>query len=153
MAKVGLENDTLKQPKCPSNWEYSTGQRQLLDIQSGEQMDRLSFSAQSPKVLRTKSSKTLWNIVSECFSFVANRYRFDTEEPLPDIARTSSSLRNLVNYSFPKLPKLHILPILPSLPNTHAVRVRWKPFRSPAQLSAIPFSVIPMWLLVIHVGK
>ena len=45
MAKVGLENDTLKQPKCPSNWEYSTGQRQLLDIQSGEQMDRLSFSA------------------------------------------------------------------------------------------------------------
>ena len=47
MAKVGLENDTLKQPKCPSNWEYSTGQRQLLDIQSGEQMDRLSFSAQN----------------------------------------------------------------------------------------------------------
>ena len=43
MAKVGLENDTLKQPKCPLNWEYSTGQRQLLDIQSGEQMDRLSF--------------------------------------------------------------------------------------------------------------
>ena len=43
MAKVGLENDILKQPKCPSNWEYSTGQRQLLDIQSGEQMDRLSF--------------------------------------------------------------------------------------------------------------
>ena len=49
MAKVGLENDTLKQPKCPSNWEYSTGQRQLLDIQSGEQMDRLSFSAQTKK--------------------------------------------------------------------------------------------------------
>ena len=49
MAKVGLENDTLKQPKCPSNWEYSTGQRQLLDIQSGEQMDRLSFSAQRTK--------------------------------------------------------------------------------------------------------
>ena len=46
MAKVGLENDTLKPPKCPSNWEYSTGQRQLLDIQSREQMDRLSFSAQ-----------------------------------------------------------------------------------------------------------
>ena len=45
MAKVGLENDTLKPPKCPSNWEYSTGQRQLLDIQSGKQMDRLSFSA------------------------------------------------------------------------------------------------------------
>ncbi|MBP3419989.1 MAG: hypothetical protein J6K74_05335, partial [Marinifilaceae bacterium] len=45
MAKVGPENDTLKQPKCPSNWEYSTWQRQLLDIQSGEQMDRLSFSA------------------------------------------------------------------------------------------------------------
>ncbi len=49
MAKVGLENDTLKQPKCPSNWEYSTGQRQLLDIQSGEQIDRLSFSAQRTK--------------------------------------------------------------------------------------------------------
>ena len=49
MAKVGLENDTLKPPKCPSNWEYSTGQRQLLDIQSGEQMDRLSFSAQTKK--------------------------------------------------------------------------------------------------------
>ena len=49
MAKVGLENDTLKPPKCPSNWEYSTGQRQLLDIQSGEQMDRLSFSAQNRK--------------------------------------------------------------------------------------------------------
>ena len=47
MAKVGLENDTLKQPKCPSNWEYSTGQRQLLDIQSREQVDRLSFSAQN----------------------------------------------------------------------------------------------------------
>ena len=47
MAKVGLENDTLKQLKCPSNWEYSTGQRQLLDIQSGEQMDRVSFSAQN----------------------------------------------------------------------------------------------------------
>ena len=47
MAKVGLENDTLNPPKCPSNWEYSTGQRQLLDIQSGEQMDRLSFSAQN----------------------------------------------------------------------------------------------------------
>ena len=27
MAKVGLENDTLNPPKCPSNWEYSTGQR------------------------------------------------------------------------------------------------------------------------------
>ena len=54
MAKVGPENDTLKQPKCPSNWEYSTGQRQLLDIQSGEQMDRLSFSAQ-----RTKDSRQL----------------------------------------------------------------------------------------------
>ena len=25
MAKVGLENDTLKPSKCPSNWEYSTG--------------------------------------------------------------------------------------------------------------------------------
>ena len=50
MAKVGLENDTLKQPKCPSNWEYSTGQGQLLDIQSGGQMDRLSFSAQRMKV-------------------------------------------------------------------------------------------------------
>ena len=49
MAKVGLENDTLKPPKCPSNWEYSTGQRQLLDIQSGEQMDRLSFSAHETK--------------------------------------------------------------------------------------------------------
>ena len=49
MAKVGLENDTLKPPKCPSNWEYSTGQRQLLDIQSGEQMDRVSFSAQRTK--------------------------------------------------------------------------------------------------------
>ncbi|MBQ6988381.1 MAG: hypothetical protein IJN45_04450 [Alistipes sp.] len=49
MAKVGLENDTLKLPKCPPNWEYSTGQRQLLDIQSGEQMDRLSFSAQTKK--------------------------------------------------------------------------------------------------------
>ena len=47
MAKIGLENNTLKQPKCPSNWEYSTGQRQLLDIQSREQMDRLSFSAQN----------------------------------------------------------------------------------------------------------
>ena len=45
MAKVGLENDTLNPPKCPSNWEYSTGQRQLLDIQSREQMDRLSFYA------------------------------------------------------------------------------------------------------------
>ena len=45
MAKVGLKNDTLRSPKCPSNWEYSTGQRQLLDIQSGEQMDRLSFWA------------------------------------------------------------------------------------------------------------
>ena len=45
MAKVGLENDTMGQPKCPSNWGYSTGQRQLLDIQSGGQMDRLSFSA------------------------------------------------------------------------------------------------------------
>ena len=32
--------------KCPSNWGYSTGQRQLLDIQSGEQMDRVSFFAQ-----------------------------------------------------------------------------------------------------------
>ena len=50
MAKVGLENDTLRPPKCPSNWEYSTGQRQLLDIQSGEQMDRLSFSAPKLKV-------------------------------------------------------------------------------------------------------
>ena len=50
MANVGLENDTLNPPKCPSNWEYSTGQRQLLDIQSGEQMDRLSFSAQNPTV-------------------------------------------------------------------------------------------------------
>ena len=64
-----------------------------------------------------------------------------------------SSLRNLVNYSSLKLPKLHILPILPSLPSTHAERVRWKPFRSPAQLSAISFSVIPMWLLIIHAGK
>ena len=50
MAKVGLENDTLTPPKCPSNWEYSTGQRQLLDIQSREQMDRLSFSAPRIKV-------------------------------------------------------------------------------------------------------
>ena len=50
MAKVGLENDTLNPPKCPSNWEYSTGQRQLLDIQSREQMDRLSFSAPRMKV-------------------------------------------------------------------------------------------------------
>ncbi len=49
MVKVGLENDTLKQPKCPSNWEYNTGQRQLLDIQSGEQMDRVSFSARRNK--------------------------------------------------------------------------------------------------------
>ncbi len=49
MAKVGLENDTLRPPKCPSNWEYSIGQRQLLDIQSGEQMDRLSFSAHETK--------------------------------------------------------------------------------------------------------
>ena len=47
MAKVGLENDTLKLPKCPSNREYSTGQRQLLDIQSRAQMDRHSFSAQN----------------------------------------------------------------------------------------------------------
>ena len=52
MAKVGLENDTLKQPKCPSNWEYSTGQRQLLDIQGREQMDRLSFSAQRRKAVQ-----------------------------------------------------------------------------------------------------
>ena len=51
MAKVGLENDTLKQPKCPSNWEYSTGQRQLLDIQSGELMDRLSFPAQRTAII------------------------------------------------------------------------------------------------------
>ena len=49
MAKVGLENDTLNPPKCPSNWEYSTGQRQLTDIQSREQMDRVSFSAQNEK--------------------------------------------------------------------------------------------------------
>ena len=56
MAKVGLENDTLKPPKCPSNWEYSTGQRQLLDIQSGEQMDRVSFSA--PRMKVSESSET-----------------------------------------------------------------------------------------------
>ena len=60
MAKVGLENDTLKQPRCPSNWEYSTGQRQLLDIQSGEQMDRLSFSAQIVQIKRDKVTKNLF---------------------------------------------------------------------------------------------
>ena len=52
MKKVGLENDTLNPPKCPPNWEYSTGQRQLLDIQSGEQMVRLSFSALEIKHLQ-----------------------------------------------------------------------------------------------------
>ena len=61
MAKVGLENDTLKQPKCPSNWEYSTGQRQLLDIQSGEQMDRLPFSA--PNQVSEKSETFLLHAV------------------------------------------------------------------------------------------
>ena len=64
MAKVGLENDTLKQPKCPSNWEYSTGQRQLLDIQSGEQMDRLSFSAPK-KVSRDADLNFATDIVAE----------------------------------------------------------------------------------------
>lgn len=61
MAKVGLENDTLKLPKCPSNWEYSTGQRQLLDIQSREQMDRLSFSApkQAIKSLRQANQRVV----------------------------------------------------------------------------------------------
>ena len=49
---------------------------------------RASFSAPSPKV-RTKSSKTLWNIVSEGFVFVVGWYRSDFVEPLPDIARTS----------------------------------------------------------------
>ena len=71
MAKVGLENDTLKQPKCPSNWEYSTGQRQLLDIQSGEQMDRLSFSAQ-----RTKDSKSY-----PFFVRFAERFRNHIDNP------------------------------------------------------------------------
>ena len=42
----------------------------------------------SPKV-RTKSSKSLSNIVSEGFTFVVGWYRSDFVEPLPDIARTS----------------------------------------------------------------
>lgn len=63
MAKVGLENDTLKQPKCPSNWEYSTGQRQLLDIQSGEQMDRVSFSAP-----RNKETPLQTSVRGFCFT-------------------------------------------------------------------------------------
>ena len=64
MAKVGLENDTLKQPKCPSNWEYSTGQRQMLDIQSGEQIDRLSFSSQR---VQNKKDKVMQDLSETLF--------------------------------------------------------------------------------------
>lgn len=85
MAKVGLENDTLKQPKCPSNWEYSTGQRQLLDIQSGEQMDRLSFSAQRRKAVQTG-----------CFSSVDTRLaRSDPTHPFQGVRGCKYSSRKM----------------------------------------------------------
>ena len=72
MAKVGLEKDTLKLPKCPSKWEYSTGQRQLLDIQSREQMDRLSFSA--PRMKVSEFSETFFVACFGCEKWARRHY-------------------------------------------------------------------------------
>ena len=93
MAKVGLENDTLNPPKCPSNWEYSTGQRQLLDIQSGEQMDRLSFSA-------PKARKGRENISTFFFCLLG----YVTYPPNPLSVKGAYGAESVVCTSDPKMP-------------------------------------------------